>query len=65
MGLFFEKASNQSKNQKVVLNAFFTLVVLDIINNIFFHWSCFSVIAICLYIVFIIKFISVIMKSEK
>ena len=64
MGLFFENASNQSKTQKVVLTAFIALVVLDIINNFLFHRSWFSLIAVCLYIVFIIIFIREIMKGK-
>ncbi|MCZ2260826.1 hypothetical protein [Sporosarcina sp. G11-34] len=64
MGLFFEKASNQSKTQKVVLTAFMALVLLDMINNLLFHHSWFSVIAVCLYIVFIITFIREIKKGK-
>ncbi|OZI10957.1 hypothetical protein CEW92_14360 [Bacillaceae bacterium SAS-127] len=64
MGLFFEKASSQSKNQKLLVNAFIVFIVLDIINNFLLHWSWFSVISICLYIVFIILFIREIMKRK-
>lgn len=65
MGLFFEKTSNQSKTQKVVFNLFMAIVALDIINNIFFHQSWFSLIAACLYIVFIIIFVKGIMNKQK
>lgn len=65
MGLFFEKASNQSKAQKIALNAFITLFVLDMINNFFFQQSWFSLIALCLCSMFIIIFIKIIKKRNK
>lgn len=64
MGLFFEKASSQSKNQKLIINTFIILIVLDTINNLLLHWSWFSIISICLYIVFIILFVREIIKRK-
>jgi flagellar biosynthesis component FlhA len=57
MGLFFEKASSQSKKQRLVINTFIVLIVLDIIINLLLDWYWFSVISFCLYIVFIILFV--------
>lgn len=65
MGLFLEDAKNQSETQKMALNAFMTVVVLDILNNILLQWSWFSVIAICLYITFIILFSREMVKGNK
>lgn len=63
MRLFFEKASSQSKNQKLVINAFLVLVILDIINIFLLDWYWFSAMSFCLYIVFIIIFVRGIMKK--
>ncbi len=64
MGLFFEKSSSQSRLQKLVINAFIVLILLDSINNLLLHWSWFSIITICLYIVFIILFVRESLKKK-
>lgn len=52
------------RKSALILNAFIVVIVLDIINNFLLHWSWFSIITICLYIVFIILFIREIMKKK-
>lgn len=64
MGLFFEKASSQSKTKKTSINLFIILIVLDLINNFLLRLSWLSTITICLYLVFIMYFMRELMKRK-
>ncbi|MBM7587149.1 hypothetical protein JOC86_003722 [Bacillus pakistanensis] len=64
MGLLFEDASNQSKYQKILVNAFFFILVSDQINNFLLHLSWLSMIFVCSYFVFIILFIKEVIRRN-
>lgn len=64
MGLFFEKASSQSRNYKWLVNVFIVVIIVDIVNNFILQWSWFSVVSVILYIVFITLFVREMLKGN-